>query len=106
MDNQEINTVFDWKSAANPEISIDYVTETKAQLQLLMRQNAGIVRNDADLIKAGKKLSSWKKEIEQQIKKHTVSAALYELRNMIAIGDLIVQQSINRNENRGGFVKI
>nr|WP_315245076.1 L-aspartate oxidase [uncultured Flavobacterium sp.] len=106
IENQAIHSVFGWKSAINPEINIDYVTETKAQLQLLMRQNAGIVRNDADLIKAGKKLSFWKKEIEQQIKKHNVNAALYELRNMIAIGDLIVQQSINRNENRGGFVKI
>lgn len=106
IENQAIHSVFGWKSGPNPEINIDYVTETKAQLQLLMRQNAGIVRNDADLIKAGKKLSFWKKEIEQQIKKHNVNAALYELRNMIAIGDLIVQQSINRNENRGGFVKI
>lgn len=106
IENQAIHTVFSWKSAENPEINVDYVTETKAQLQLLMRQNAGIVRNDADLIKAGKKLSSWKKEIEQQIKEHNVNAALYELRNMIAIGDLIVQHSVNRNENRGGFVKI
>ena len=103
--NEAAKTVSDWKFSNNPEINIDYVTETKAELQLLMRQNAGIVRNDTDLIKASKKLSYWKKEIEQQIKNHNVSAELYELQNMIAIGDLIVQQSINRNENRGGFVK-
>ena len=35
-----------------------------------------------------------------------MSAELYELQNMITIGNLIVQQSIDRNENRGGFVKI
>jgi L-aspartate oxidase len=104
--NEAAKTVSDWKFSNNPEINIDYVTETKAELQLLMRQNAGIVRNDTDLIKASKKLSYWKKEIEQQIKNHSVSAELYELQNMITIGDLIVQQSINRNENRGGFVKI
>jgi L-aspartate oxidase len=104
--NEAAKTVSDWKFSNNPEINIDYVTETKAELQLLMRQNAGIVRNDTDLIKASKKLSYWKKEIEQQIKNHSVSAELYELQNMITIGDLIVQQSINRNENLGGFVKI
>lgn len=106
INNEVTETVSDWKFTDNPEINIDYVTETKAELQLLMRQNAGIVRNDTDLIKANKKLSYWKKEIEQQVKNHNVSAELYELQNMITIGDLIVQQSINRNENRGGFVKI
>lgn len=105
VNNETAETVSDWKFTDNPEINIDYVTETKAELQLLMRQNAGIVRNDTDLIKASKKLSYWKKEMEQQIKNHNVSAELYELQNMITIGDLIVQQSINRNENRGGFVK-
>lgn len=106
INNEARETISDWKFTDNPEINKDYVTETKAELQLLMRQNAGIVRNDADLIKANKKLSYWKKETEQQIKTHNVSAELYELQNMITIGDLIVQQSINRNENRGGFVKI
>lgn len=105
VNNETAKTVSDWKFIDNPEINIEYVTETKAELQLLMRQNAGIVRNDTDLIKVSKKLSHWKKEIEQQIKNHNVSAELYELRNMITIGDLIVQQSINRNENRGGFIK-
>lgn len=106
INNEARETISDWKFTDNLEITIDYVTKTKAELQLLMRQNAGIVRNDADLVKANKKLSYWKREIEQQIKTHNVSAELYELQNMITIGDLIVQQSINRNENRGGFVKI
>ena len=91
---------------AKPEINLDYVAKTKAELQLLMRQNAGIVRNDADLLKAKERLSHWKSEVEENIKSHNVSAELYELQNMIAIGILIVQQSIDRNENRGGFVKI
>jgi len=38
---------------------------------------------------------------QQQITKD-----FYELKNMIDVGILIVDQSIARHENRGGFVKI
>lgn len=99
-------TVSDWLATQKPEISLDYIAQLKADLQLLMRRNAGIVRNDADLIKTKEQLSVWKNEIETQIKSHNLSAELYQLQNMITIGTLIVQQSIDQDENRGGLVKI
>jgi len=71
-----------------------------------MRQNAGIVRNDADLLKAKEKLSLWKNEIEEKINNFQINADLCELQNLITIGTLIVQQSIEREVNCGGFVKI
>jgi L-aspartate oxidase len=37
--------------------------------------------------------------------KFQISVALYELKNMITIGTIIIQNSIDRNDNRGGFVK-
>lgn len=98
--------VSDWKLVPKPAINPDFVAKRKAELQLLMRQNAGIVRNDADLLKAKEKLTLWKNEIEEKIKNHQINADLCELQNMITIGTLIVQQSIDRDENRGGFVKI
>lgn len=98
--------VTDWKLVAKPAINPDYVAERKAELQLLMRQNAGIVRNDADLIKAKEILRIWKTEIEEKITTYQINADLCELQNLITIGTLIVQQSIDRTENRGGFVKI
>jgi L-aspartate oxidase len=101
-----IGAVTDWKSTSSPEINPDYVAKTKAELQLLMRQNAGIVRNDTDLIKAKEQLTVWKNEVEEQIESHNVNPELYELQNIITIGLLIVQQSIDRKENRGGLVKI
>jgi L-aspartate oxidase len=104
--SQFTGTVSDWKLTEKPEINPDYVAKAKAELQLLMRQNAGIVRNDADLLKAKEKLIVWKNEVEENIKSHNVNAELYELQNMITIGILIVQQSIERDENRGGLVKI
>ena len=104
--DQFLPTVSDWKLTEKPEINPFYVTQTKSDLQLLMRQNAGIVRNDRDLLKAKERLSHWKNEVEEKIKDYNVNADLYELQNMITIGSLIVQQSIERDENRGGFVKI
>lgn len=101
-----IRNVSDWKLTEKPSIDPEYVSKTKSELQLLMRQSAGIVRNDADLLKAKAKLSYWLNEIEEKSKTHKISAKFGELHNLVTIGLLIVQQSIDRNENRGGFVKI
>lgn len=99
-------TVSEWKIVENPVIDSKYISEIKSKLQLLMRQNAGIVRNNADLLKAQEQLIKWQIEIETIGKKNQITKDIYELKNMISIGSLIVQQSIERNENRGGFVKI
>ena len=100
------NNITDWKSVEKPEINSEYLTEIKSKLQLLMRQNAGIVRNDSDLLKAKKQLQLWQTEMEELEKTHAISVVFYELLNMIAIALLIVQQSLDRQENRGGFVKL
>jgi len=101
------NTVIsDWESVKKPEIDSNYLATLKAKLQHLMRKNAGIVRNDADLIKAKEQLTQWKNEMEEIGKTHQISTPFYELLNMIIIGNLIVKQSIERKENRGGFVKL
>ncbi|WP_417942229.1 L-aspartate oxidase [Flavobacterium sp. RS13.1] len=91
---------------AKPEIDSEYLTELKPRLQHLMRQNAGIVRSDTNLQNAKEQLSKWKNEMEQMEKTHQISVPFYELLNMITIGSLIVSQSLKRQENRGGFVKI
>ena len=44
--------------------------------------------------------------MEKKSKLCQINSAFYELLNMITIGILIVQQSIERKENKGGFVKI
>ncbi|MFI0491256.1 FAD-binding protein, partial [Flavobacterium sp.] len=104
--SQFSGTVSDWKLFEKPTVNVEYIERTKAQLQLLMRQNAGIVRKDADLFAAKKQLALWQNEIEEKTKSHKVRANLWELYNLIIIAKLIVDQSIERTENRGGFVKI
>lgn len=103
--SQFIGKVTDWKKTEKPTIGTEYIEKIKADLQLLMRQNAGIVRNDIDLAKANKQLTHWQNEIEEKTKTYQVRARLWELYNLIIVGKLIVQQSIERTENRGGFVK-
>lgn len=98
--------VSDWKFENKPEIdSTNYLARLKAKLQLLMRQNAGIVRYDSDLLKAKKQLLEWQDEMTKMAETHQISVAYYELLNMIAVATLIVEQSIARKENRGGFIK-
>lgn len=97
--------VSDWKFENKPEIDSNYLSTLKAKLQLLMRQNAGIVRYDSDLLKAKKQLLEWQDEMTKMAETHQISVAYYELLNMIAVATLIVEQSIARKENRGGFIK-
>ena len=104
-ESQFIGKVTDWKKTEKPTIEKEYIEKIKADLQLLMRQNAGIVRNDIDLVKANEQLTLWQNEIEEKTKIYKVRARLWELYNLIIVGKLIVQQSIDRTENRGGFVK-
>jgi len=77
----------------------------KSELQLLMQKNAGIVRNTNDLFRAQMQLKIWQNQVSGMEKQHRISKDFYELKNMITVGILIVEQSIQRKENRGGFVK-
>lgn len=103
--SQFIGKVTNWEKTEKPTIETEYIEKIKADLQLLMRQNAGIVRNDIDLAKANKQLTLWQNEIAEKTKTYQVRARLWELYNLIIVGKLIVLQSIERTENRGGFVK-
>ena len=88
------------------QIDPQYILKTKTALQHLMQNNVGIVRHEKDLLVAKSQLQSWKNEVVAMQKQHQITKDFYELKNMIDVGILIVDQSIARHENRGGFVKI
>lgn len=98
-------TVSEFIATKHSDFPPYYLTTLKAKLQLLMRQNAGIVRYQSDLIKAKSQLTIWHKELLEMGKNHQCNTDYYELLNLITIGELIVQQSIERDVNCGGFVK-
>lgn len=103
--NREVKIISKCSFESKIKINPEYIGTMKSKLQFMMRQNAGIVRLETELWKAKAHLEILQNEIDSAIKAYKVCTDLYELKNMITIGNLIVQQSILRNENRGGFVK-
>lgn len=73
------------------------------ELQALMRDYVGIVRSNARLKSAKKRLDLIYTEVEDFYKTSKVTTSLSELRNMINVAYLIINQSIARKENKGGF---
>ncbi len=73
------------------------------ELQHLMRRFAGVVRNNNDLQQASLKLEKLYSETEILYQIYRLNTALCQLRNMINVAHLIIQQSLLRKENRGGY---
>jgi L-aspartate oxidase len=82
------------------------ITHNLSQLQALMRDYVGIVRSNNRLTKAIDHLDLIYKEVEELYKKSVVMSSLCELRNMINVAHLIISQSIERKNNKGGFYNI
>lgn len=76
------------------------------QLQALMRDYVGIVRSNKRLKRAIKHLDLIYEEVEDFYKESKVTTSLCELRNMINVAHLIIRQSLDRTENKGGYYNI
>ena len=81
----------------------EIIQQKTAELQWLMRRYAGVVRNNKDLLKDSLKLEKLYFETESLYQKHKLNTALSQLRNMVNVAHLIIQQSLKRKENRGGY---
>ncbi|MFK5973442.1 MAG: L-aspartate oxidase [Flavobacteriaceae bacterium] len=75
-------------------------------LQALMRDYVGIVRSNNRLTKAIDQLNLIYIEVEDLYKKARVTTTLCELRNMVNVAHLIIGQSLEQKENRGGYYNI
>lgn len=92
----------DWNAegTAEPKEMI-LITQSLKELQLLMSDYVGIVRNDVRLQRALRRLDLLWEETEQLYQGSSVSTHLLELRNMITVGYLIVKGAAFRKESRG-----
>ena len=96
------NDIPDW----NPEGTTEpkemiLITQSLKELQLVMSDYVGIVRNNVRLQRAMRRLDLLWEETEQLYESTSVSPQLLELRNMITVGYLIVKGASFRKESRG-----
>jgi L-aspartate oxidase len=92
----------DWnaRGTSDPKEMI-LITQSLKELQLVMSDYVGIVRNDIRLHRASKRLDLLWEETEQLYQSSTLSPQLLELRNLITVGYLIVKGAMFRKESRG-----
>ncbi len=97
----------DWNAEGtiNPKENI-LITHSRSELQMIMNDYVGIVRSENRLHLAKKRIKMLEEEIKQLYERSILSPQLCELRNLITVGKLIVNHSINRTENKGVFYKL
>jgi L-aspartate oxidase len=77
------------------------ITQSLKELQLVMSDYVGIVRNDIRLKRAMRRIDLLWEETEQLYETSSLSPQLLELRNMITVGYLVVKGASFRKESRG-----
>lgn len=96
------NAIPDWdaKGTTDPREMI-LITQSLKELQQVMSDYVGIVRNDIRLQRAMRRLDLLWEETEKLYQASSLSTELMELRNMITVGYLIVKGASFRKESRG-----
>ncbi len=92
----------DWNAQGTSEPKeMILITQSLKELQQVMSDYVGIVRNDIRLQRAMRRLDLLWEETEQLYQSSSLSPQLLELRNMITVGYLIVKGASFRKESRG-----
>jgi L-aspartate oxidase len=97
-----LGVIPDWNPQGTTEPKeMILITQSLKELQQVMSDYVGIVRNDVRLQRAMKRLDLLYEETEQLYETTKVSPQLCELRNLITVGYLIVKGAQFRKESRG-----
>lgn len=98
----EFPIVPDWSAEGTSEPKeMILITQSLKELQQVMSDYVGIVRNNVRLQRAMKRIDLLFEETEGLYQTTTVSPQLLELRNMITVGYLIIKGAAFRKESRG-----
>ena len=92
----------DWNATGTSEPKeMILITQSLKELQQVMSDYVGIVRNDIRLRRAMRRLDLLWEETEKLYESSSLSPQLLELRNLITVGYLIVKGASFRKESRG-----
>ena len=91
---------WDYEGTSNPEEMV-LIIQNRREMQQLMSNYVGIVRSNLRLERARRRLEIIYKETEELYLKSTLSKELCELRNMIAIGYLIIKHARQMKKSVG-----
>lgn len=92
----------DWNATGTSEPKeMILITQSLKELQQVMSDYVGIVRNDVRLQRAMRRLDLLWEETEKLYESTSLSIQLLELRNLITVGYLIVKGAAFRKESRG-----
>jgi len=98
----DLPAIPDWNAAGTSEPKeMILITQSLKELQQVMSDYVGIVRNTVRLQRAMKRIDLLFEETEELYQSTTVSPQLLELRNMITVGYLITKGATFRKESRG-----
>jgi L-aspartate oxidase len=99
---KDVAEIPDWNAQGTSEPKeMILITQSLKELQQIMSDYVGIVRNDVRLKRANRRLDLLFEETEALYKSTKVSPQLCELRNLISVGYLIVKSAEFRKESRG-----
>lgn len=92
----------DWhyKATSDDEGSV-IVHDIKAEIQQIMSRYVGVARSNQSLEMAMRRLEMVEREVEVLYQRSLLSRTLCEVRNMVTVGKLVIEQAYSRKESIG-----
>jgi L-aspartate oxidase len=102
VENHSFNKIKEWDST-DTSFAEEWVliSHTKKEIQRIMWDYVGIIRNNERLNRALKRIHLIKEETELFYRKTKICTPILELRNMATVAEIIIHSALSRKESRG-----